>query len=147
MYTACRQWYKYWHTVFFIEFRRTAWLFPLFFRMTFLSSVFEVWTTWAVRWTGCWGKMKSVSYWGNRQAVQATPSPVIYRLSWRHQELKSLSRQVTHKQRQQPVSVFSKKKFYLCNKYESLYNIDEEEYTSLPNLHPKKDKQTIYTLH
>lgn len=80
-----------------LEFRRSAWPFPHFSPMTFLSSAFVVWTIWAVRWTGCWGKTMFVLYWGNRQAALAMP--MIYRLSWRPQALKSLSRQVTHKQR------------------------------------------------
>lgn len=86
--------------VLFLEFRRIAWLFPHFFPKTFLSFASVEWTTWAVRWTGCWGKMKFVSLWGNMQSVLGILSPTIYRLSWRHQEPESLSHQVTHKQRQ-----------------------------------------------
>lgn len=99
LYTTCTQWYKVCHPVFCIEWRRNAWPFPRFFPTTFLSSASVVWIIWAVRWTGCWGKMKSVSYWGNREEEMETLSPVIYRLSWKHQELKSLSYQVTHRAR------------------------------------------------
>lgn len=86
------------HILFYIlEFRRTAWHSRHCFPTTSASFVSVVWTTWAARWTGCWGRKKSVSYWGNRKAVQAILSPVIYKLSWRHQELKSPSHQVKHK--------------------------------------------------
>lgn len=123
-----KQWCKDPHTVFFfllLEFRRSAWPFPHFSPMTFLSSAFAVWTIWAVRWTGCWEKMMFVLYWGNRQA--ALPMPMIYRLSWRRQDLKSLSRQVTHKQRHARIAfLFYSNKIYLRNEHETLYNNKEE---------------------
>lgn len=45
-----------------LDFRRSAWPFPLFFPLMLLNSAFVVWTIWAVRWIGCWGKMMFVLY-------------------------------------------------------------------------------------